>query len=136
MADHLLCFYCSDYCVYASNVQRYSGSLDGGGVCDFGFIILLPQVAGVNLRSRRYAERSSEAKHRKQLTSLSRKCLFFWLKNFEGSEKALQMNFFYSQFNLSPQSPVFFPDQHPQDFVFFSFFSFFLQDGRQGPELA
>ena len=47
------------------------------------------------------------------LITLCRMCLFFWLKNFEGSEKVLHLNFFHSQFNLRSQCPVFFPDQHP-----------------------
>ena len=63
------------------------------------------------------------------LTSCARMCLFFWLKNFEGSERVLKVNFMYSQFNLGPQSPVFFPAPVSFAWGIFSFFSVFFRMG-------
>ena len=58
-----------------------------------------------------------------KLTSSARMCLFFWLKNFEGSERVLKVNFMYSQSNLGPQIPVFFPA--PVSFAWVTFLFFF-----------
>ena len=63
------------------------------------------------------------------LTSSARMCLFFWLKNFEGSERVLKVNFMYSQFNLGPQSPVFFPAPVAFAWGIFLFFSVFFRMG-------
>ena len=66
---------------------------------------------------------------RKRLTSSARMCLFFWLKNFEGSERVLKVNFMYSQSNLGPQIPVFFPAPVSFAWVTFLFFLVFLRMG-------
>ena len=62
-------------------------------------------------------------------------CLFFWLKNFEGSERVLKVNFMYSQSNLGPQISVFFPARILRMGDFFVFFGFF-QDGYHGFDSA
>ena len=71
-----------------------------------------------------------------KLTSSARMCLFFWLKNFEGSERVLKVNFMYSEFNLGPQSPVFFSGTRILRMGDFFVFFVFFQDGYHGFDLA
>ena len=71
-----------------------------------------------------------------ELTSSARMCLFFWLKNFEGSERVFHVNFMHSQVNLGPQSPVFFSGTRILLMGDFFVFFVFYQDGYHGFDLA